>query len=173
MANLDSTLKSRDTTLPTKVCIVKSYCFSVTMCGCESRTKKKAEHQITDAFKLWCWRRLESPLDYKEIQPVHPKAISSEYSLEGFLLKLKLQYFSHLMWRAKSLEKTLMLGKIKGGKRRGRQRMRQGWLAAPTRWTCLWASSGRWWRTGKPGVLQSVASKSQTWLSDWTAAIDF
>ena len=73
MANLDSTLKSRDTTLPTKVCIVKSYCFSVTMGGCESWTIKKAEHQRTDAFKLWCWRRLESPLDSKEINPVNPK----------------------------------------------------------------------------------------------------
>ena len=170
MTNLDSRLKSRDTTLPTKVCIVKSYCFSVTMCGCESWTIKKAEHQRTDAFKLLCWRRLESPLDYKEIQPVHPKAISSEYSLEGFLLKLKLQYFSHLMWRAKSLEKTLMLGKIESKGKRGWQRRR--WLDSTTDsadmdlskiWEIM--EDREAWCATVHGVI-----KNWTQLSNWTTA---
>ena len=93
---------------------------------CESWTIKEAEHRRIDAFEPWCWRILESPLDCKEIQPVHPKEISPGCSLEGLMLKLKLQYFGHLMRRADSLEKTLMLGKIEGSRRRGRQRMR--WL---------------------------------------------
>ena len=98
MTNLDSILKTRDITLPTKVHLVKGVVFPVVMYGCESWTIKKAEHQRIDAFELWCWRRLfESPLDCKEIQPVHPKEISPEYSLEGLMLKLKLQYFGHLM----------------------------------------------------------------------------
>ena len=97
MTNLDSTLKSRDITLPTKVHLVKTVVFPVVMCGCESWTVKKAERQRIDAFELWCWRRLLSPLDCKEIQPVILKEISPEYSLEGLMLKLKLQYFGHLM----------------------------------------------------------------------------
>ena len=97
MTNLDSILKSRDITLPTKICLVKAVSFPVVMYGCESWTIKKAERQRIDAFELWCWRRLESPLDCKEIQPVHPKGNHPEYSLEGLMLKLKLQYFGHLM----------------------------------------------------------------------------
>ena len=101
--------------------------FPVVMYGCERWTIKKAEHRGIDAFGLWCWKRyLESPLDCKEIQPVHPRGIQSEYSLEGLMLKLKLQYFGHLMRRTDSLENTLMLGKVEGGKRKGQQRMR--WL---------------------------------------------
>ena len=120
MTNLDSIFKSRDITLPTKkVCLVKAIIFPVVMYGCGSWTLKKVEHRRIDAFELWCWRRLLSPLDCKEIQPVHPKEISPEYSLEGLMLKLKLQYFGHLMQRTDSFEKTLMLGKIEGGRRRG------------------------------------------------------
>ena len=125
MTNADSVLKSRDITLPTKVHLVKAMVFPVIMCGCESWTIKKAECQRIDAFEPWCWRRLESALDCKEIKPVHSKG-NLEYSLEGLKLKLKLQYFGHLMRRTDSMEKTLMLGKIEGRRRRGRQRMR--WL---------------------------------------------
>ena len=127
ITNLDSKLKSRDITLPTKVCLVKSMAFPVVMYGCESWTIKKAEHQRMDAFELWCWRRLlRVPWTARRCNQSILKEISPEYSLEGLMLKLKLQYFGHLMWRTDSLEKTLMLGKIEGGRRRGRQRMR--WL---------------------------------------------
>ena len=114
MTNLDSILKSRDVTLPTKVHLVKAIFFPVVMYGYESWTIKKAGCQRTDASELWCWRTLESPLDCK-IQPVHPKGDQSWMcSLEGLMLKLKCQYFGHLVWRTDSLEKTLMLGKIEG-----------------------------------------------------------
>ena len=126
MTNLDSILISRDSTLLTKVCIVKAMVFPVAMYGCESWTIKTAEHQRTDAFELWCWKTLDSPLDNKEIKPVNLKEIKPEYSLAGLLLNLKLQYSGHLMGRANSLEKTLMRGKIEGRRRRGQQRMR--WL---------------------------------------------
>ena len=115
--NLDSILKSRDITLSTKIGLVNTMVFPVVMYGCESWTVKKAECRRIDAFELCCWRRLLSPLDCKEIQPVHPKEISPGCSLEG--LKLKLQYFGHLMRRADSLEKTLMLGQIGSRRRRG------------------------------------------------------
>ena len=105
MTNLDSILKSRDITLPTKVRLVKAMVFPVVMYGCESWTVKKAECQRVDAFELWYWRRLENPLDYNEIQSVHPKEISPEYSLEGLMLKLKLQYFGHLMGRTDSMKR--------------------------------------------------------------------
>ena len=123
MTNLDSILKSRDITLLTKVYIDKAVVFSVVMYPCESWTTKKAKRWRTDPFKLCCWRKL---LRDQESKPVKIKEINPEYSLEGPRLKLKLQYFGHLMWRPDSLEKTLMLGKIEGGRRRGRQRMR--WL---------------------------------------------
>ena len=126
MTNLDSIFKSRDITLPTKVGLVKAMVFPVVTYGCESWTIKKAEHQRTDAFKLVLEKTLESPLDCKEIQPVHSKEISPGCSLEEMMLKLKLQYFGHLMRSVGSLEKTLMLGGIGGRRRRGRQRMR--WL---------------------------------------------
>ena len=127
VTNLDSIFKSRDITLPTKVRLVKAMVFPVVMYGCKSWTIKKAEQQRIDAFELWCWRRLlKSPLDCKEIQPVHLKEISPGCSLEGLMLKLKLQYFAHLMRRVDSLEKTLMLGKIEVRRRRRQQRMR--WL---------------------------------------------
>ena len=127
MTNLDSILKSRDSTLPTKVCLVKAMVFPVIMYGCENWTIKKAECQRIDAFELWCWRRvLRVPWTASRSNQFILKKISPEYSLEELMLKLKLQYFGHLMWRANSFEKTLMLGKIEGGRRRGWQRMR--WL---------------------------------------------
>ena len=124
VTNLDSILKSRNITLSTKVCIVKIIGFPVIMYKCESWTIKKAEHQRIDAFELCCWRRpLRVPLTARSNQSV-VKEISSEYSLEGLMLKLKLQYCGHLMRRTDSFEKTLMLGKIEGRRRRGRQNMR-------------------------------------------------
>ena len=127
MTNLDSILKSRDVTLPTKVCLVKAMVFPVVMYGCESRIKKKAECRRIDAFELWCWRRLlRVPWTARRSNQPILKEISPGCSLKGQMLKLNLQYFGHLMQRADSFEKTLMLGKIEGGKRRGRQRMR--WL---------------------------------------------
>ena len=121
MTNLDSILKSRDMTLPTKVCLVKPTVFPLVMYGCESWTIKKAEWQRIDAFELWCWRRLlRVPWTPRRSNQFILKEISSGCSLEGLMLKLKLQYFSHLMWRTDSLENTLMLGKIEGRRRRGR-----------------------------------------------------
>ena len=126
MTNLDSILKNRDITLPTKVRLVKAMVFPVVMVGCESWTVKKAEHRRIDAFKLWCWRRLlRVPWTARRSNQSILKEMSPGYSLEGLMLRLKLQYFGHLMRRVDSLEKTLMLRGI-GGRRRGRQRMR--WL---------------------------------------------
>ena len=127
MANLDSVLKSRDITLPTKVCLVNTMVFPVVVYGCESWTIKKDEHQRIGAFKLWCWRRLlRVTWTARRSNQSILKEISPEYSLKGLMLKLKLQYFGHLMWRPDSLEETLMLGRIEGERRRGWQRMR--WL---------------------------------------------
>ena len=126
MTNLDSILKSRDTTLPTKVNLVKAMVFPVVMYGCEGWTIKKAEHLRIGTFELWCWRLLRVPWTARRSNQSILKEISPERSLEGLMLKLKLQYFGHLMLRADSLEKSLMLGKIEGRKRRGQQRMR--WL---------------------------------------------
>ena len=125
MTNLDSILKSRDITLLTKVCLVKVMVFPVVMYGCESWTIKKAERRRIDASELWCWRRLlRVPWTARRSSLSILKEISPEYSLEGLMLKLKLQYFGHLMQRVDSLEKTLMLGKIEGRRRKGQQRMR-------------------------------------------------
>ena len=125
MTNLDSILKSRDITLPTKVRLVKAMVFPVVMYGCENWTIKKAEHRRTDAFELWCWRRLlRVPWTARRSKQSFLKEISPGCSLKGLMLKLKLQYFGHLMQRADSLEKTLILGGIGGRRRRGRQRMR-------------------------------------------------
>ena len=127
MTNLDNILKSRDIALPTKVHLVKAMVFLVIMYGCESWTLKKAERRRIDAFELWYWRRLlRVPWAARRSNQSILKEISPEYSLEGLMLKLKLQYFGHLMWRTDSLEKTLLLGKIEGGRIRGWQRMR--WL---------------------------------------------
>ena len=127
ITNLDSILKSRDVTLPTKVHLVKVMVFLVVMYGCESWTIKKAEHRKIDAFELWCWRRLlRVPWTARRFNQSILKEIKPEHSLEGLMLKLKLQYFGHLMQRTDSLENTLMLGKIEGRRRRGQQRMK--WL---------------------------------------------
>ena len=127
MTNLNSLLKSRDIALPTKVCLVKAMVFPVVMYGCESWTIKKAEHRRIDAFELWCWKRLlRVPWTARRSNQSILKEIRPEYSLEGLMLKLKLQYFGHLMQRTDTFEKTLMLGKIQGRRRRGQQRMK--WL---------------------------------------------
>ena len=136
MTNLDSIFKSRDITLPTKVHLVKAMVFPIVMYGCESWTIKKAEHRRIDAFELWCWRRLlRVPWTARRSNQSILKEISPEYSLEGLMLKLKLQYFGHLMLRTNSLENTLMLGKIEGRRRKGWQRMR--WLDGITNSWCL------------------------------------
>ena len=127
MIKLDGILKSRDSTLPTEVHLTKAMAFPGVMYGCESWTVKKPEHQRIDAFELWCWRRLlRIPWTVRRSNQSILKETNPEYSLEGLMLKLKLQYFGHLMRRTDSFEKTLMLGKTEGGRRRGRQRMR--WL---------------------------------------------
>ena len=159
VTNLDSILKSRDITLPTKVHLVKAMVFPVIMYGCESWTIKKTEQQRIYDFELWCWRRLlRVPWTARRSNQSILKEISPEYTLEGLMLKLKLQYFGHLMWRTDSLEKTLMLAKIEGRRRRGQQRVR--WLDGITdAMDMSWVNSGSWWWTGKPGMLQSMASQ--------------
>ena len=168
MTNLDSILKSRDITLLTKVCLVKAMAFPVVIYGCEGWTIQKVEHWSIDAFELWCWRRLLRDLWTARISNQSIlKEISLESSLESLMLKVKLQCFGHLIRRADSLEKTLMLGQIASRKKRGRQRIR--WLKSiTTQRTWVWASSVSWRRTGKPDVLQSMGWQSWTRMNQWT-----
>ena len=178
MTNLDSILKIRDITLSTKVHLVKAMVFPVVVYGCESWTIKKAEHRRIYVFELWCWRRLlRVPWTARRSNQSILKEISPGYSLVGLMLKLKLQYFGPLMWRADSFEKTLLLGKIEGRRRRGRQRMRwldgrgwDGWMASPTQWAWIWVDSGSWWWTGRPCVLQFMGS--QRVGHDWATELN-
>ena len=169
ITNLDNILKSRDISLPTKVHLAKAIVFPVVMYGCESWTIKKAVHWRVNAFELWCWRRfLRVPWTSRRLNQSIRKEISPEYSLEGLMLKLKLQYFGHLMWRSDSCEKTLILGKIEGRSRRD-DRGWDGWMASLTQWTWVWVNTGSWWWTGRPGTLQSMSLQRDdrhTWATE-------
>ena len=171
MTNLGSVLKSRDITLLTKIRLVKAMLFPVVTYGCESWTIKKAERQRNDVFELWCWRRLlKVPWTARRSNQSILKEISPEYSLEGLMLKLKLQYFGHLMWSTDSLEKTLIIGKIEGRRRRGQQRMRcldgitdSVDMSLSQLWDLVW--------TGEPGVLQSLVL--QRFGHDWATELNW
>ena len=164
--------------LPMKACLVKAMVFPVVMYGFESWTIKKAERQKIAVFELWCWRRLlRVPWTARRSNQSILKEISPGYSLEGPMLKVKLQYFGHLTWRTDSFENTLMLENIKGRRRRGEwdDRRWDSWMAQPTQWTWVWASSGCWWWTGKSDVLQSMGLQRvrQDWATElkWTEII--
>ena len=167
-----SVLKSRDITLPRKVCLVKAMVFPVVMYGSESLTIKKAECRRIDAFELWCWRRLlRVPWTARRSNQSILKEINAGISLEEMMVKLKLQYFGHLTWRVDSLKKTLMPGKIEGWRRRGQQRMR--WLDGITDSMDMgWENSGSWWWIRRPGVLRFMGSQrvGHDWVTElnWT-----
>ena len=168
MTNLDNILKSRDITLPAKVFLVKAMVYPVVMYGCENWTIKKAECRRIDAFELWCWRRLlKVPWTVRRSNQSILKEISPEYSLEGLMLKLKLQYFGHLMRRTDSLEKPWCWERLRAGGE-GDDRWWNGWMASSTQWTWVWVSSGSWWWTGKPGMLQSMGSQraGNNWVTE-------
>ena len=159
LTNLDS----RNISLPTKARLVKAMVFPVVMYGCESWTIKKAEHQRIDACELWCWRRLlRVPWTARRSKQSILKEISPGCSLEVLMLKLKLQYFGHLMWRARPWYWERL--KVGG---EGDDRGWDGWMAFLTLWTWVWVNPGSWWWTGRSGVLQSMGSWTQTWLSNW------
>ena len=170
MTNIDSILKSRAITLPTKVRLVKAIVFPLVMYGCESWTIKKAKHWITDAFEPWCWRRLfRVPWTARRFNQSILKEISPEYSLERLMLKLKPQYFCHLMWRTASWKRPWCWEWLKAGEGDDR-----GWncrMPSPMRCTWVWASSMSWWWTGKPGVLQPMGS--QRVEHDWATELNW
>ena len=169
MTNLDSILKSRNITFPSKVHLFKAMVFPGLMYGCESWTVKKAEHWRIDAFELECWRRLlRVPWTVGRSNRSILKEISLGCSLEGLMLKLNLQYFGHLMRRVDSLKRSWCWERLRAG-REGDDRGWDGWRASPTQWTWVWANSGRWWRTMKArhAAVHRV-TKSQTQLSNWT-----
>ena len=170
MTNLDNILKSRNITLPTKVHLGKAMVFPVVMYGYESWTTKKAECWRIDAFEIWCWRRLlRVPWIARRSNHSILKKISPEYSLEGLMLKLKLQYSGHLMGRSNSLETTWCWERVKAGGE-GDDRGWDGWMASPTQWTWVWVNSRCWLWTEKPGMLPSMGSQESDtteWLN-WT-----
>ena len=177
MTNLDSIFKSRDITLPTKIRLVKAMVFPVVMYGCENWTVKKAEHWRIDTFELWCCRKLlRVPWTARRSNQSILKEISPGCSLEGMMLKLKLQYFGHLMWWVDSLEKCLILGGIGSGGE-GDDRAWDGWMASPTRWMWVWVNSRSWWWTGRPGVLWFTGSQrtGHDWATElkWTELSSF
>ena len=153
MTNLDSILKNRDITLPTKVCLVKAMVFPVVMYGCESWTIKKAEHWRTDAFVLMLEKTLESPLDCKEIQPVHPKRSQSNIFIGRADAEAETPILQLTHWKRSWCWETLRAGG------EGDDRGWDGWVASPTQWTWVWASSGSWWWTGRPGMQQCMGSQ--------------
>ena len=168
MTNLDSIFKSRDTTLSTKVCLVKAMVFPVVMYGCESWTVKKAEHQRIDAFELWCWRRLESPLDCKEIQSVHSKGDQSWV----FFGRNDAKAETPVLWppHVKSwLWKRLWCWEGLGAGGEGDDRGWDSWMASLTRWTWVWVNSGSWWWTGRPAVLRFMGLQrvGHDWATEW------
>ena len=170
MTNLDSIFKSRDITLSPKVHLIKAVVFPVVMYGCESHTLKKAECWRIDAFELWCWRRLlRVPWTARRSNQSILKEISFGCSLEGLMLKLKLQNFGHLMRRADTFEKTLMLGKIRAGGE-GDDRGRDVWMESPTQRTWVWVDYGSWWWTGRPGVLWFMGSQGVR--HDWATELN-
>ena len=173
VTHLDSILKSRDITLPSKVHLVTAMVVSVVMYGCESWTMEKAECWRIDAPTVVLEKTLESPLDCKEIQPVHPKGNQPWIAIEGLMLKLKLQYLGHLMWRTDSLERPWRWERLKA-EGEGDDRGWDGWMASPTRGTWAWVNSGSWWWTGRPGVLQSMGLQrvGRDWATElnWTEA---
>ena len=172
MTNLDSILKGRDITLPTKVCLVKAMVFPVVMYRCESWTIEKVECWRTDAFEPWSWRRhLRVPWTARRSSQSILKEISPEYSLEGLMLKLKLQHFGHLMRRTDLFERSWCWERLRAGGERD-DRGWDGWMASPTQWTWVCVNSGSWWWTGRPGVLQSMGSQrvGHDWVTElnWT-----
>ena len=171
MTNLDSVLKSKDITFPTNIYLVKAMAFLVVMHWCESWTIKKAEWERTDAFELWCWRRLlRVPWAARRSNQSILKEISSEYSLEGPMLKLKLQYFGTWCEETTYWKRPWCWGRLKAGGE-GDNRGWDGWMASQTQWTWVWASSGSWRWTGKPGVLQSTGL--QIAGHDWATELNW